>query len=151
MIISTSPNIINTNAASSNFRHTRKRDREGSLMEISAPPISVLHVVVFKDSRDPFLSLLKEHGIAHEEMMLKANVVMAGGFIVDILQSSAPWVASLAAVICAFLKNKRSRKVIITKNDNTVIHCEGLNKSEIESVLSQAKSLTAIETSKYET
>ena len=117
-------------------------------MVISAFSTLEFHVVVFKDSRDPFLSLLKKHGVAHEEMMLKADVVTAGGFIIDIIQSSAPWAASLATVICAFLKNRRSRKVIITKNDNTVIHCEGLSQKEIENILSQAKSLTAIETQK---
>ncbi len=120
-------------------------------MEINAPPISVLHAHVFKDSRDPFIALLNEYGVDHEELMLKANVVMAGGFIIDILQSSAPWAASLATVICAFLKNRRSRKVIITKADNTVVHCEGLSQKEIESVLSQAKSLTAIDTLRDET
>lgn len=120
-------------------------------MEISAPPISVLHVHVFKDSRDPFVTLLNEYGVAHEELMLKANVVMAGGYIIDIIQSSAPWAASLAVVICAFLKNRRSRKVIITKADNTVVHCEGLSPKEIESILAQAKSLAAIETLKDET
>ena len=120
-------------------------------MEISAPPISVLHVALYKDSRDQFISLLKEHGVSHEEMMPRANVVMASGFMVEILQSSAPWAASLAAVIIAFLKNRRSRKVIITKSDNTVVHCEGLSQKEIESVLLKSKSLAAIDTMKNET
>ena len=108
-------------------------------------------MALFKDSRDPFISLLKEHGVAYEELMLKANVVMASGFMVEILQSSAPWAASLAAVIIAFLKNRRSRKVIITKADNTVIHCEGLSQNEIEHILLQSKSLFAIDTMKDET
>ena len=120
-------------------------------MEISAPPISVLHVVLFNKRREQFLSLLREHGVAHKEMRPKANVVMASGFIVEIFQGSAPWAASLAAVVCAYLKNMRSRKVIITKNDNTVVHCEGLSQSEIERVLLHTKSLTVIETLKDET
>jgi hypothetical protein len=108
-------------------------------------------VVVFKDSREHFTALLREHGVLHEELMLKANVVMAGVFIVDILQSASPWVASLSAVIIAYLKNKRSRKVIVTMNDNTIIHCEGLGQSEIEKILLQSKSLAAIETSNDKT
>lgn len=117
-------------------------------METSAPPMSMLHVHVFKDSRDPFIALLNEHGVAHEELMLKANVVMAGGSIVEVLQGSAPWAAALATVICAFLKNHRSRKVIITTKDGMAVHCEGLSQSEIESALENAKSLAAIQTSR---
>ena len=109
---------------------------------------SVLHVSLFKDSREPFLELLREHGIAHEELMLKANVPMASGFWVDILQGSAPWAAALATVVCAFLKNRRSRKVIITTKDNQVIHCEGLGPEEVERVLQLAKNLMVIETNK---
>ncbi len=115
-------------------------------MVTSTPLISVLRVSLFKESREPFLALLREHGVAHEEMMLKAHVPMAAGFFVDILQSSAPWAAAVATVICAFLKNRRSRKVIITDKDNNVVHCEGLSLNEIERVLKRAKNLTAIET-----
>ncbi|GAB4056969.1 hypothetical protein GCM10028811_01820 [Uliginosibacterium sediminicola] len=117
-------------------------------MDTNVPPTAVLHVHVFKDSRDPFIALLNEHGVAHEELMLKANVVMAGGFVVEILQSSAPWAAGLATVICAFLKNRRSRKVIITTKDGVVVHCEGLSQPEIESTLENAQSLAAIETNR---
>ncbi len=109
---------------------------------------SVLHVSLFKDSREPFLELLREHEVAHEELMLKANVPMASGFLVDILQGSAPWAAAMATVVCAFLKNRRSRKVIITTKDNQAVHCEGLGPKEVERILQHAKNLTAIETNK---
>ena len=105
---------------------------------------SVFNVSLSKDSREPFLELLRENRVAHEELMLKANEEL--GFIVDIMQSSAPWAGVLATVVCAFLKNRRSRKVIITTKDNQVIHCEGLGTAEIERILKQAKNLTAIET-----
>ena len=120
-------------------------------MVTSAPPISVLQVVLFKDSKEPFLALLQQYGVTYEEMMFKANVPMAMGLFVDIVQSTAPWAAGLATVICSYLKNRRSRKVIITTNDNTVVHCEGLSQSEIECILRHAKSMTAIETQQDET
>lgn len=115
-------------------------------MVTSAPPIPVLQVNLFKDSRAPFLALMKEHGVAHEELMPKANMPMAAGYIVEILQGPAPWAAALATVICAFLKNRRSRKVIVTKKDGTVVHCEGLGESEIIKVLAHARDMSAIET-----
>jgi len=115
-------------------------------MNTSAPPISVLHVNLFKDSREPFLLLLREHGVAHEELMLKANTPMAAGFVVEILQGSGPWAAAIATVICAFLKNRRSRKVMLTMKDGRVIHCEGLPESEIMNVLEHAKDMAVIET-----
>jgi hypothetical protein len=59
--------------------------------------------------------------------------------------------SALAAVVCAYLKNKRSRKIIITTKDNTVVHAEGLSQAEVERVLEKAKSLTAIETGHDET
>lgn len=108
----------------------------------------VLHVSLFKESREPFLELLREHEVVHEELMLKANVPMASDFLVDILQGSAPWAAAMATVVCAFLKNRRSRKVIINTKDNQVVHCEGLGQKEVERVLQHAKSLAVIETNK---
>lgn len=107
-----------------------------------------LLVSLFKDSREPFLELLRENEVAYEELMLKANVPMASSFLVDILQGSGPWAAATATVVCAFLKNRRSRKVIITMKDNQVVHCEGLEPKEVERILRQAKRLTAIETNK---
>ena len=60
---------------------------------------------------------------------------------------AAMW-GALAAVIVAFIKSRRGRKVIITTNDNTVVHAEGLSMSELERVLEHTKSLTAIDPSK---
>lgn len=111
-------------------------------------PLPVLHISLFKDSREPFLELLREHEVAHEELMLKADVPMASGFLVEILQGSTPWATAMAAVVCSYLKNRRSRKVIITTKDNQVVHCEGLGPEEVKRVLQNAKKLTAIETVK---
>ena len=58
---------------------------------------------------------------------------------------------SLASVLCAWLKNRRSRKLIITLADKTIIHSEGLSQKEIESLLPKTASVTAIDTGKTET
>jgi hypothetical protein len=119
-------------------------------MTTESAPTEMLSISLFKDSRGPFMALLVEHGVPHEEVMLKANTPMASGFLVDILQGSGPWAAALAAVVCAFLKNRRSRKVIITTKDNVVVHCEGLGQAEVEQTLKRAKRITAIQTEKDE-
>ncbi|KQU89786.1 hypothetical protein ASC78_21705 [Variovorax sp. Root318D1] len=55
---------------------------------------------------------------------------------------------ALAAVIVAFINRRRGRKVIITTKDGMVVHAEGLSTKEIEKVIGEAKSLTAIESGK---
>lgn len=115
-------------------------------MFTSAPSISVLRVNLFKDSHEPFLALLQEHGVAYEELLLKANTPMAAGFVVEILQTSAPWAAALATVVCAFLKNRSSRKVMVTMKDGSVVHCEGLGEEDVARVLEHARNMAAIET-----
>ena len=121
------------------------------LMVTSTPPISFLPVHLFKDSYEPFLMLLKEHGVEYNETTPAPGVIMASGNVVGIIQSLTPWAAALAAVICAFLKNKRSRKVIITTKDGNSIHCEGLSEADIEKVLFHTQWLAAIETNKDKT
>ena len=116
------------------------------MMIIRDPFISVLRVNLFKDSRKPFLDLLQANGIAHKELLPKLNTPMAAGFVVEILQGSAPWAASLAAVVCAFLKNRRSRKVMVTMKDGSTVNCEGIGEPEIARVLEHAKDMMAIET-----
>jgi hypothetical protein len=125
------------------------RNSEVSLMVAIVLPILVLQVTLSKDSKEPFLALLQQYSVAHEEMMLKANVLMGLSFV-DIVKDAGPWANALAMVIWAYLEKCRSRKVIITTKDNTVVHCEGLSQSEIESVLRHAESMTAIETQQDE-
>ena len=109
-------------------------------MVSSTPPIFVLQIVVEGLNKAEFLSLLPSSGLRYEELLLKALPPAAGTFI-DVMQGSAPWAASLAAVICAYLKNARSRKVIITTGSDTVIHAEGLSQAEIMKLLEQSRNV----------
>ena len=81
---------------------------------------------------------------------VRSGVPMASSGVIELLQSAAMR-GALATVVVAFIKSRRSRKVIITTKDNTVVHAEGLSPEELEKVLAQAKRLTAIETEKGET
>jgi hypothetical protein len=46
---------------------------------------------------------------------------------------------ALARVICAYLDYLRSRKVIITTRDSTVIHAEGLSRSDVERLIARTR------------
>ena len=109
-----------------------------------------IHLHLFKDSFGPFVELLNEHRIRYQMRQVRADIPMASSSAIELIQGAA-LAPSLAAVICAFLKSRRSRKVIITTNGNLVIHAEGLSIAEIENLLRQAKSLTAIESKSDET
>lgn len=108
-----------------------------------------LNVHLFKHSFKPFISLLNEHKLKYQMVgMLRAGVVMNSSETLEILKviSSATFWPSLATVIVAFINRSKNRKVIVTTNDETVIHLEGMSSSEIETILQQAKSITAIAT-----
>lgn len=110
--------------------------------------METLPVHVYKASFGPFLALLNEHYVKYQMRDVRSGVQMASSGVIEIVQAVgnvAMW-GALAAVIVAFLKARSSRKVIITTKDNTVIHAEGLSPKELEAVLAQAKSLSAIET-----
>lgn len=112
--------------------------------------METLPVYVFKDSFGPFLALLNEHHVKYTMRDARSGVEMAASGVIEILQSPAMWTA-LAAVVVAFLKYRHGRKVIITIKNKTVVHAEGLTAKELETVLAQAQSLTAIETEKDKT
>jgi hypothetical protein len=109
--------------------------------------METLPVYVFKDSFGPFLALLNEHHVKYQMRDARSGVQMAAAGVIEILQTPAMW-AGLAAVIVAFLKYRHSRKVTVTMKNKTLIHAEGLTAKELERVLDQAQSLTAIETEK---
>jgi hypothetical protein len=106
-----------------------------------------LRIHLFKDSLDPFVELLDAHGIAHRYQDPRAGGPMASGHVFEVLQSAAMW-GALATVIVAFINRRRGRKVIITTKDGMVVHAEGLSTKEIEKVIGEAKSLTAIDSGK---
>ena len=109
--------------------------------------MTILPVHLFKDSFGPFLALLNENGIKYQMREVRAGVPMASGGTLELVQAvgNAAFWASLATVIVAFINSRRSRKVIITTKDGTVVHAEGLSPPELEQVLQRAQSLTAID------
>lgn len=108
---------------------------------------SSLPVHLFKDSFKPFLLLLNEHKIQYRIQSQRSGIQAGPGGVLEIIQAvgaASIW-ASLASVIVAYINSQRSRKVIITMKDNTVVHAEGLTLKELEQVLGRTKSLTALD------
>ena len=103
---------------------------------------------LFKGSFGPFVHLLNEHKLAYQMHANRAGTAMASGGTLEIIQAvgNAAFWASLATVIVAFIKSRRSRKVIITAKEGTVVHAEGISMEELEDVLKQARNLTAMDT-----
>lgn len=110
----------------------------------------ILPVHLFRDSFGPFLSLLNENGIKYQMHEIRAGVPMASGGTLELVHAvgNAAFWASLATVVVAFINSRRSRKVIITTKDGTVVHAEGLSPKELEQVLQKAQNLTAFDTNK---
>ena len=109
--------------------------------------MKTLPVHLFKDSFGVFISLLNEQNVKYQMREVRSGVVMGSSVVVEIVQAvgnAAIW-GALATVVVAFINSRRGRKVIITMNDNTIVHTEGLSMKELEIVLVQAKNLTAID------
>ena len=119
---------------------------EGNRAKTVTTTPSDIELSLFRDSSGPFTALLREGGIPFTPRTPRVGV-MNSGYDLEIHSRDTP---ALATVICAFLKNRRSRKVIITTRDNTVIHAQGLSQPELERVIAQAKNLTVIETERDE-
>lgn len=108
-----------------------------------------MQVHLFKASFGPFVQLLNEHELRYQMRANRSGAVMAAGGTLEIIQAvgNAAFWASLASVVVAFINSRRSRKVIITTSDGMAVHAEGLSMKELERVLEQARSLTAVDTS----
>ena len=110
---------------------------------------SAIRVSTFKDSHEPFVALLRDSGLDFSVQTPPVGVVMNSGFSISItVNMSAAAIGALAQVICAFLKNRRSRKVMITAQDNTVFQAEGLGQAEIEHLIPLARNMVVIETAR---
>ncbi|MBB2484661.1 hypothetical protein H5407_05415 [Mitsuaria sp. WAJ17] len=109
--------------------------------------METLPVHLFKSSFGPFLEELNAHGVRYQMRAVRSGVPMASGEaleIVKVLGSATFWPA-VAAVVVAFINKRNGRKVIITTQDKTAVHAEGLSMVELEKVLKAAAHFTAID------
>jgi hypothetical protein len=104
-------------------------------------------IILFKDSRDSFLSALDEQAVSYNPVAALSGQVMASGTFVAIAQAVASSTA-FAAIVVAWLKARASRKIIVTTEDNRVFHLEGYSLADAEKILTMASRVTAIDTQK---
>lgn len=109
--------------------------------------MNTLPVHLFRSSFGPFLDLLNEHGLKYQMREVRAGVPMASGGTLEVIKAigDATFWPAVAAVVVAFINRRSGRKVIITTKDQTVVHVEGLNMTELEHVLQLAENMTAID------
>lgn len=115
-------------------------------------PMDSIQVHVFRDSRDSFTQLLDQNDIGYYGVALNSYGPMNAGEILEIVKAvgnAALW-PSLATVIVAFIRVRKTRKVIITTKNNMIFHAEGYSVEEISQILHEARSITAIDTKKPE-
>jgi len=123
---------------------------EGKREENFMAPMDSIRVHVFRDSYDPFTQLLDQNNIKYYGVALNSSGPMNAGEMLEIVKTvgNATLWPSLASVIVAFIRARKSRKVTITTKDNKIFHAEGYSMEEISQILHEARSITAIDTEK---
>lgn len=96
---------------------------------------------------ETLLADLDTNGIKYVHQRPPLGTVMMGSETIEIVKDAVPWTA-LATVLVTWLRVRVSRKFILTQQDNTVIHAEGMGVDEIAKLLPHCRELSAIETKK---
>lgn len=108
-----------------------------------------LTIHLFKSSYDPFVELLKAHGIEHRARMPVPGVVMASGLSVELVGAiglaAGAVLRPLAGVVTEYLKAKQSREVTINLRDGGSVHAKALAPEELQEALALAANLIAFD------
>ena len=109
--------------------------------------VSVLRFVLFKDSEKSFLSALDAEGIGHERVHQFTTQPQASGIVeaISTLSEAMPW-NSIAKVMVAWIEARKSRKIIITTDNNQIIHMEGYSIEDVKKILPKTINITIIDT-----
>ncbi len=114
-------------------------------MEVQS--VSVLRVVVFKNSGESFLSALDEAGINHETVKQFSSQPQMSGITeaITALSEAMPW-NSIAKIIVAWINARKSREVMITTSEGKIFHAKGYSSKEVKSLLQESVSIAIIDT-----
>jgi len=104
-----------------------------------------MYLALFKDSEASFRQALDKSDIEYEAKKPKPGEVVAAGLIIEVVQTIATS-GAIAAVLVAWLRARASRKIILTLEDNKVVHLEGYSIKEVQQVLPMVKSAAIIDT-----
>ena len=115
--------------------------------------MSSIRVILFKGSYDSFISALDSGGIKYKRriQLAEPSTIMNAGSTIEVFSAVAqatPW-GVLAIIIIAWLNERKSRKVIITKKNNEVLHirAEGYSAKDVEGFIESSKNIMVIDTS----
>jgi hypothetical protein len=106
-----------------------------------------------RQGRTDFISLLQEHKIEFAERHPPAGMIVAAGDAIELIGAlGTPLFSAVAYVLGKWLLARRTRRVIITLHDRQILNldAQGYSQDEVSKMLSQATSLTVIDTSKPE-
>lgn len=108
---------------------------------------SFIRVNLFKDSAESFLAALDAANVPHSRVHCFSSKPHASGIVESIstLSEAMPW-NSLAKVIISWIEARKSREIIITTEDNNVIHAKGYSVSEVERLLKSTINIAVIDT-----
>jgi hypothetical protein len=109
--------------------------------------METLLIHTFKKSFEPIVELVNKHELKYKMREVRSGMMVASATTIELISSAAMW-GTLATVLVAFIKAQYGRKIIITTKNNETIHAEGLTAKELEKILQQAKSITAIDPTK---
>jgi len=104
-----------------------------------------VHLTLFRNSEVSFLQLLNDADVRYEKRNPNNGSVMASGTMI-ILGQTAAIAGSVATVIITWLKERSSRKIIITLKDKQVVHLEGYSVGEVKALLQIAEQVAVIDT-----
>lgn len=102
---------------------------------------------LFKNSENSFLAALEEASIDYNPVAALSTTIMASAGLIGIAQTVISS-GAVAAIVVAWLKARASRKVIVTTNENQIVHLEGYTVAEVEKILAIAASVAVIDTEK---
>jgi hypothetical protein len=107
-----------------------------------------LPVNILTGDDQSFKVMAKENGIVYEERKLIPGAMYASGDAIKILQvisDSGPWLA-IAWVLVTWLKQKATRKAMITTKKKEVIHLEGYSIDDVAKFLEQSDHVNILDT-----
>jgi len=106
-----------------------------------------IRLVLFKDSEKSFIAALDAQGISHGRANIFSTEPQASGVveIITAISEAMPW-NTLSKVIVEWIKARKSRRVILTTEDNQIFYAEGYSANEVEKMLSKSINITAIDT-----
>ena len=107
-----------------------------------------MFITLFGLGSETLLEYFDAAGVVYARRHPQPGVTTKGGEGGEILKFTVP---TLATVIVAWLSMRPSRKVTVTLKNDTTWHAGGKSVTEVEKLLTSAKTIMALETEEPET